>query len=317
LRWVEIDVNALLRLMESLSMQINQGWNARQNPSGAVPHLEGLAKILKIRIAKDADQPHDFVHPQNRISAESFVLWTSTLSLYYSDVDRIGNEIDWQDLSIFLEPEVFPGASRQANSPLLASNWKLHKTIIQVVRLSHALPLDVNTWAYGEEMELELIQREDKVRQDFGSIPNPEASMVDVLQQTLLYILASRIVIFKTLRPEARTCDPEIKKLVTDAVAIIRALEIERTCGPLLCWPMAIISCAIEREADASLLRDKLERVWLASYCGEVDRVRTAVEVLWEKMDKGCNLLDLLIYPGGLFKHPYLREESGSHYESG
>jgi hypothetical protein len=89
-------------------------------------------------------------------------------------------------------------------------------------------------------------------------------------------------------------------------MVIIRSLVIESTCGPLFCWPLAILLCAIELDEDISCLRNKLEKVWLASYCGEVQRVRKAVEY-FGMMDNGCNLLDLLVYPGGLFKHPYLK----------
>jgi hypothetical protein len=34
-----------------------------------------------------------------------------------------------------------------------------------------------------------------------------------------------------------------------------------------------------------------------------------AVEIFWQKVDNGSNLLDLLIHPRGLFKDPYM--ESG------
>jgi hypothetical protein len=39
--------------------------------------------------------------------------------------------------------------------------------------------------------------------------------------------------------------------------------------------------------------------------------VRKAVEVFWQMMDNGFNLLDLLVYPGGLFKHPNLKSGWG------
>jgi hypothetical protein len=66
--------------------QMNQGLNTGHNPAGAAPHLGGLARVLKMRIAKATKRSNDFVHPQNRIAAECLVLFTSTLSLYYSDV---------------------------------------------------------------------------------------------------------------------------------------------------------------------------------------------------------------------------------------
>lgn len=299
-------------------LQINQGWNTGRNPSGAAPHLDGLARILKIRIAQDSKKPTGFVHPQNRIAAESLVLFVSTLSLYYSDVDHVGDTISWDDLSLYLEPDVFPGASIHANSPLLGSNWKLYRTIFEIVRLSHNLPLDRAAYARGQELELDLHRREENVHFDTDEFKS-RGQTEDVLHQTLLYILVTQILVFKTLRPETRTSHERIRKLVADAIAIVRGLSIEPKCGPYFCWPLAILSCAIEVEEDVSLLRNTLEKVWLVSYCGEVQRVRNAVEVFWERMDmngdvRDFNLLDVLVYQGGIFKHPCLNSQWGKPF---
>jgi hypothetical protein len=61
-----------------------------------------MARILKIRIAKDSKRPTDFVHPPNRVAAESPVLFTWTLSFYHSDVVRAGEAIEWDSLSVYL-----------------------------------------------------------------------------------------------------------------------------------------------------------------------------------------------------------------------
>ena len=66
--------------------------------------LEGLARILKIKIIKDSQEPEDFVHPQDQIVAETLVLWASSLSFHYSDIDCVGNAINWDDLSPYLVP---------------------------------------------------------------------------------------------------------------------------------------------------------------------------------------------------------------------
>jgi hypothetical protein len=213
-----------------------------------------------MRIAKTAKQSNGFVHPQNRIAAESLVLFTSTLSLYYSDIDCVYEEMDWHSLGPYLQPEVFPGISTQSNSPILGSNWKLYRTIFEVIRLSHRLPLSESSWTHGRELELELSRREEEVRRDIEKIFNLRERSEKVLQQTLLYILATRVLIFKTLRPETRTCQSDIRTLVANAMVIARNLIVESRCGPFFCWPLAILSCAIEVEDDISCLRDKLER---------------------------------------------------------
>jgi hypothetical protein len=71
---------------------------------------------------------------------------------------------------------------------------------------------------------------------------------------------------------------------------------------------------AIEREDQIWFLRNKLEVACLTSYCGEVQQVRNAVELFWEKMDNYCNLLDLLVLQGGLFKHPVSEGRMGRNY---
>ncbi|RDL29999.1 uncharacterized protein BP5553_10626 [Venustampulla echinocandica] len=297
--------------------EINKGWNTGHNPLGAAPHLDGLAHILKIRIGEESKKPQEFVHLQNKISAESFVLWSSFLSLFYSEIDRVGDTINWNDLNIYLDRDVFPDASISSNSPLLVLDWKLHGTIFEISRLSHKVPLETSSYVRGRELETELIRREKDVRFEIPNYASPGQTQ-DVLQQILLYILATQILVFKTLRPETRTCNPRIREIVTEAMAAISRIEIEAktNCGPYFCWPLAILSCAVESKANISSLRDALKKVWLVSYCGEVQRVRNATEVFWQKVDveKGeddFNLLDILIYQGGMFKHPSMVTEWG------
>jgi hypothetical protein len=171
--------------------QINQGWNTGHNPSGAAPYLEGMARILKIRIAKDSERPTDFVHPPNRVAAESLVLFTWTLSFYYLDVDRAGEAIEWDSFSIYLEPNVFSGASMQTNSPLLGSNWELYRIIIEIVRLSHNVPLDSISWCHGRDLELELNRREEELYAERDKVVDVTERFEYVLEQTLLYVLVT------------------------------------------------------------------------------------------------------------------------------
>lgn len=279
--------------------------------------MDGLAHILKIRIANDSKQPQTYVHPQDRISAESFVLWASCLSLFYSDIDRVGETIDWNDLCLYLDHDVFPGVSKQSNSPLLASDWKLHWMIFEITVLSHKIPLDSSSAMRGHDLELELDLREKDIRKNIkNSTYQPQAW--EILQQTLIYILVAQIIIFKTIRPEASANHPQIQQIVAEVMTIVRGVEIgpETRCLPSFCWPLAIVACAVSTKDDVSVLRELLKRVWLRTYCGEVQRVRKAVEVFWEKAgteENGgkFNLLDALICPGGMFKHPFLEKEQG------
>ncbi|KAH8665226.1 hypothetical protein BGZ60DRAFT_411015 [Tricladium varicosporioides] len=309
--WLILTTNFLLLF------EINQGWNTNHNPAGAAPHLSGLGRILKIRIANSSKQPQTYVHPQDRITAESYVLWASCLSLFYSDIDLVDDVIDWNDLRLYLDHDVFPGASKQSNSPLLASDWKLHREIFEITMLSHKVPLNSSDVVRGHELEAELDLREKGIRKDMKcSTSQPQAW--EILQQTLIYILVARIIIFKTLRLETSTNHPQIQQIVAEVMAIVRGVEIgpDTRCVPTFCWPLAIVACAVSVKEDISVLRELLNMVWLRTYCGEVQLIRNAVEVFWERAGlkgdgDGFNLLDALVCPGGMFNHPLLEKKDG------
>lgn len=113
----------------------------------------------------------------------------------------------------------------------------------------------------------------------------------------------------KTLSLTTRTSHPEVQHLVANCLEIVKLLKIEPKCGPYFCWPLAILSCAVETTIDMSFLKETLEKVWLVSFCGEVQRVRKVTEVLWEaRKDYGAafNSLDVLVQAGGIFRYPYL-----------
>lgn len=103
---------------------------------------------------------HIFVHAQDRISAESLVYFVSTLSLYYSEVDYVGDDINWDTLTHYLDGDVFGDASQQSSSPILGGNWRLYRSIFQITKLSHNVPLETESLARGQELELELFQFE-------------------------------------------------------------------------------------------------------------------------------------------------------------
>jgi hypothetical protein len=74
----------------------------------------------------------------------------------------------------------------------------LHRIIVEVVYLSHILPLDRTSWVRGRELEIELDRRENEVRDDILLITDPEEHYGDILQQMLLYIHVSQLLALKT-----------------------------------------------------------------------------------------------------------------------
>ncbi|PVH74267.1 hypothetical protein DL98DRAFT_537621 [Cadophora sp. DSE1049] len=262
--------------------EINQGWNGQHKHSGPTPHLEGLTRILKIRISNAP--PSGKVHPQDRIAAESLLYFASTLSFYYSEVDAIWDLLDWDALRLFLEPEVFPGVSTRENSPLLGADWELYKIIFEITRLSHGQSLSLAECFRATEMESDLARWKRDLYIDIAESRKPEA--VDTFQQTVLYVLAAEILLLKTIRPGTCSFHSEMRDLIREAMAIVRILTIVPHCGFYLCWPLAILSCVVETLDDMILLKTMLQEIWMLSRCGEVRRVLQACEAMWRAMQR-------------------------------
>ncbi|KAF4633479.1 hypothetical protein G7Y89_g4648 [Cudoniella acicularis] len=285
--------------------------------TGVVTHLEGFARMLSIRIANDKRRTEKQERPFNRTASESLVYHLCTQSLYDSEVDRIADLFDWNDLSAYLNYEVFAGATMYQNSPLLACNWEIYRCCIEVTRLSHHTPLDPIDNSRGQSLELDLYQFHDDLRNDMQVNRNDPCAL-DCIVQAQIYVIAAQILIFKTLRPETSTCHPRIRQLVRQGVAIADGLKIDMSCSMYFCWPLAIISCSVETEDDVVILRRVLRQILENSNCGEVFRLRQATESFWKVCKVGKSedargtdgekdILDILLCSEGIFNHPYLK----------
>ena len=272
--------------------------------------MEGQARTLKIRLSKSP--PTGSTHPQDRLAAESLLYFASTLSFYYSEVDKIWDLVDWNALSRFLEPEVFPGVPKTQNSPLLGADWKLYKTIFEITRLSHVRLINLSDCSRAIEMASDLAKWKRALKLDIGQALSSET--VQTFQQTILYIIAAQIILLKTIRRGTRSSHSEVRDLVSEAMTIATEMTILPTCGFYLCWPLAVLSCAVDTAHDFILLRAMLQKIWNVSQRGEVRRVLQASEAIWRATQRkhprgiiaGCDnqgSLDCLIYPAGLFQY--------------
>ena len=272
--------------------------------------MEGLARVLKIRIS--ASTATGKIHPKDRIAAESLLYFASTLSFYYSEVDVVWDLLDWDALSLFLDPVVFPGVSSTQNSPLLGADWKLYKTIFEITRQSHEHSSRLSECFRATEMASDLTEWKRELNSEICQSMSSEA--VHTFQQTILYIIAAQILLLKNIRPGTRSFHSEVRVLVQEAMAIATELTIAPNCGFYLCWPLAILSCAVETAHDFILLRTMLQKIWIVSQCGEVRRVLQASEAMWRAtqrdhpggIDTGSEqqgLLDCLDNPAGFFQY--------------
>ncbi|KAH6668812.1 fungal-specific transcription factor domain-containing protein [Halenospora varia] len=285
-------------------------------------HLEGFARMLSIRIANDKDRiekKHE--RPFNRTTSESLVYHLLTESLYDSSLDRIQDFINWDNLAIYLDYTFLEDVAPYEASPLLACDWRIYRACMQITRLSHNTPLDAAGKARGLNLELDMYQFYDSLSNDARKHPNNETAL-DCIQQAQLYVIAAKILIFKTLRPDAGSSHPRIRLLVRNALGMIANLKITEFCCVYFCWPVAIVSCAVETEEDVRLLQRTLDKIWELSMCGEAGRVRQALNIFWNTSQIGRNegnqelarnedITNILLCREGLFNHPYVKS-SGS-----
>jgi hypothetical protein len=288
-------------------------------PYGLGPHLAGLARILRIRCAKDLSDPTRRPNPSNRTATESLFYNVSCESLYYGEIDQVAQNMNWNELSNYLKYDIFPGATSYQNSPVLGVDWKLYHIMSEVTQRSHRVPLNPADSALVQRLEIALYKFEGNIM--LAMKDEKDDRVINCLQQTKLYILATQILIFKTLQRKARTSDSRIRILLQDALDILRDLPITYQCPEYLTWPLAVFTCAVRTKEDMLFLRKTIEEVFLASYVGEVQRLLKAADIFWKRFkigesedieereseDEGEDLLDVLIYPRGMFGHPYLK----------
>jgi hypothetical protein len=275
---------------------------------------------LRIRSGKDLSDPKRPPNPSNRMATESLFYHVSCESLYHAEIDQVAENMNWDELSQYLKFDIFPGATSYQNSPVLGVNWKLYHIMSEVTRRSHKVPLTNVDYAFVQELEMDLSKYEDDILLKMKFEKDDKA--INCLRQTRLYIFATQSLIFKTLRRKTRTSHPRIRMLLRDALVIMRDVSITYQCSAYFTWPLAVLSCAVRTKEEILLLRGTIEKVFWTSHVGEVQRLFKAADILWKRFkvgetdgdvekleseDEDGDLLDVLVYPLGMFQHPYLK----------
>lgn len=252
--------------------------------------------------------------PSSRISAESFVFFKCTTSLYYADIDRVADIVSWEDLEVYLNFDIIPNAKPYENSHLLGFDWQIYKICFDIVRLSHKLPLDTTSRVEAEDLEKEILNNDKKYRR-LADENKDDSRICRVMHEALMFTLASQILVFKILHPATKASQPKIKQLVGETMDLIKILSKEKGCLPYHAWPIAIASCAVTTEDQLLFLQQTHQTTWIESYCGNSLRLKRAVENFWEAYEIGkekCttlendekDILDVLICGRGLFEIP-------------
>ena len=240
----------------------------------------------------------------DRIAAESFLYHVAIVSIVDPDLDTLSSKFSWADVDEGLGYNPFPSASEAANSPVLGHGGapSVYRMAFEVTRLSRRWPL-----ALYDRLEAVQLQRtlgELKAALSLQT-DGDERDLVATSPTVRLYLLAIEIYLLKLLdssenndndsgivsgRAGFVTCsDPYVRHLAQTAMAIIRNelyTDSDDDYGGLasstdLCWPMVVLVCAIEAEADIQLLKMSLIALWRTSYCGYVRRIALVVERVW------------------------------------
>jgi hypothetical protein len=275
--------------------------------------------MLRIRCEKDLSDPTRRPNPSNRTSTESLFYHVSCESLFHGEIDQVAENMNWTELSNYLNYNIFPNATSYQNSPILGAHWKLYHIISEVTQRSHRVSLSPADSVLVQGLEIALYKYERNIM--LAMKDEKDDKVMDCLQQTKLYILATQILIFKTLQRKARTSDSRIRILLRDALDILRDVPITHQFSAYLTWPLAVFSCAVQTKEDMFFLRKTIENVFLGGYVGDVRRLLKAADIFWKRFrvgesedveereseDEDEDLLDVLIYPSGMFGHPYLK----------
>ena len=255
-----------------------QRWNPDIS-SKAILHLTGAVKIFEIRLAKASRYPTAPISPFERVTAETILYQSSILSLY-TDADRMFTPEFLIRLNHYFTSQPFPEASQWANSPLLGVKPTLYRLISQISRLSRRTPLNPDDHDLATKLADELHSCDVFSAAVVGGADVLETSCFG---PSRLYLLAAKILLFKTMHPETNAVHPWIQIHVQEAMDIIHFTSGLVRYDQYFCWPFLIIGCALVRADDVESLREKLDELWRVSHCGDAKRAAAVLENTWKK----------------------------------
>lgn len=217
--------------------------------------------------------------PFHRIAAEAFKYNVINLSLLNGQVSEMLALFDWTDLYDYEQLLPSPDASQIANSPILGAGHGLHLTIFNVTRLRHRVPLNVANALQAAHLRFQLVQVQRHLSRSIDA--STDWDDCQALEGGLLYALTAQIFLYKIQHPEVVSNHPVIRRLVRDAVEVLRRCVVAVNCAAYYCWPITILACTGTDPDLLSLIRAKLRDMWAGSHSGHTKRTEAVIEQIW------------------------------------
>ena len=178
-------------------------------------------------------------------------------------------------------------------APLLGRHRNLFKVIYEVSCLCNQdiTPEDGATRAHIHDEDLEEMFKElDGGSEHFSELDVSERAYRN---ETMLYILAARILTFKLINPACPIDHPRIQHLSHTALPLLRSCKVSPLASDFLCWPILVLGYCVTLEEDMFLLNEKLVELWQASFCGQIRRSAVALTEVWNLRRRRRRMEDL------------------------
>jgi hypothetical protein len=255
-----------------------------------------------------------------RVVAECIMFNVATLSPFSARAGQL--MLDWGTSF----DRLFP-IDESASSPFLGGLQSIYRVMLRANVLLHRTLEDrsdpgARTSDAREYLELwlQLSELEGRLPQLYRERNLPPEFIELYKGKHKLAILALRIQLCKIARPLASPTASDIRGYVSEAVTILKSLDIRERGNPALRWPLTILACAAHDDGDFALFTAKMQdmqsvvdpanREKLSSAQAVMSRhqqTATGVQtVLGTDRNRNCILeqrIDLLLEPWKLLSH--------------
>lgn len=282
---------------KNLILMIWKTWRCDTEDStpGRFEHLIGAIQLLKLR--RTNIEVTKANHDLHILVIESVLFHVSTLKAFdpFGDAIDIDDEM-WEWMGSVLQMPAHEKTSPVTNHPVLGTPWALNKLVFNISRLGTNLsPMTSDSLLERERLEIELSRWErDEEDPSNTYAPTSEDPYASVRK---LYIICARVLLLKLESAsgdsaEAFAANLQVHSHKARAMAILQDMADakEEIWNFLMRWPLHVLGYITEETLERSLIRDSLEKLWLSSLCGDVRRLSSRIQKLWDEDQTTCIL---------------------------
>ena len=194
-----------------------------------------------------------------RVVAECIMFNMATLSPFSARAGQL--MLDWG--SSF--DRLFP-ADDSASSPFLGGLQSIYQVMLRANILLHRTMKDGSeppTETSDAREYLELWRRLNELESRIPQLYHGRDLSVESIKlyrgKHMLAILSLRIQLRKIARPWSCPTDSDIQGYVSEAVTILKSLDVRERGNPALRWPLTILACAAHNDQDYALFTAKMQ----------------------------------------------------------